>query len=158
MENIKGYILLAGILAIGVFIIGRYDGNLGNLQRTTMHYNEHSKKVAKICMGGEKADKSDYGIVRYEKFYERNQKSDAKAMFNFIISQIGEVHIGKSVKPRFIKRSERYFVCYGENTSIVVSYERFGRSEFGPPFYLVTLEYAETDYYDWEYLTWRINN
>lgn len=158
MKDIKGYALLAGIFILGFFVIARYDGSLGNLQRTTMRYKEQSKEVAEMCMLNAEVDTSDYGVVRYEKFYEQNQRADAEAMFDFIISQIGEVHIGKSVKPRFIKRNERYFVCYGERHSIIVTYERIGRSEFGPPYYFVTLEYAETDCYDWEYLTWRINN
>lgn len=149
------YILLAGLAIVYIALSNRYDGSFANLQVATIEHNEGSFEVWENSMHGAHIDEDN--ILKCDLFYEANERHNAITQFNYVISQIGRVHLKESIEPRFLNRNERYFVCRGEEWSIIVSYNRIGRTSFGAPLHVVSLEYAKTDDYDWGYLTRRVN-
>ena len=67
------------------------------------------------------------------------------------------MHIQDKIKVKYDHSSEKYFVCYGEEMSIIISYKKYDVSDGDFTVYAVTMQYVDTDSYDWGYLDSRIN-
>lgn len=152
----QGIYYLLMIIAFGSTCVGTIRGGKGgNYQDVKMTANFKSHVVAKVCLPNAEANTEEPGIVRYtDTFEERNAAEDK---FMQIIDKIGELHVQDKIKVKYDHSSEKYFVCYGDEMSIIVSYKKYDVSYGDFTFYAVTIQYVDTDSYDWGYLDSRIN-
>lgn len=151
--------IIGGIFIVVMTAIGFYSTCIGksdpsgwgtNCIECKMLYNEHSRKVAKTCLPNAKPNREEIEGVVYRESYE--DKDVALEVFRDIIETIGEYHAGGKVNADYGYRDEMYFVCYGEEQSIIVTYREYKK------FTSISIQYADTEKYDWDYLSSRIKN
>lgn len=148
-------ILFFGCLACYSFFstcVGKVDtnGQGTNYQECQMLRNENSHVVARECLPNAKPSRERAGGVVYRETYE--DEDEALDVFWNIIEKIGKHHAGGKVKTNYGHRDEMYFVCYGEGQSIIATYREYKK------FYAVSIQYVDTEKYDWDYLSSRIKN
>ena len=152
----QGIYYLLIIIAFGSTCVGTIGtGNGGNYQDVKMTANFKSHEVAKLCLPNAEPNTEEQGIVRYTDTYEERDAAEQK--FMQIIDKIGDVHVQDKIKVKYNRTSEKYFVCYGDEMSIIVSYRKYDISYNDFTFYAVTMQYVDTESYDWGYLDSRIN-
>lgn len=152
----QGIYYLLMIIAFGSTCVGTIgSGNGGNYQDVRMKANFRSHEVAKVCMPDAETDREEEGIVSYVATFEERDVAEDK--FIQIIRKIEEVHVREKIKAKYSNASEKYFVCYGDEMSIIVTFRKYAISKHDFTFYSVRMEYVDTDTYDWEYLDRRIN-
>lgn len=148
-------IIVAIALGYSIFTtcVGKSDpgGDGANYQDARMRINEYSYVVAQVCMPQVKPDYKPYGVVVFS--HDFKNERDANGMFYHIIDKISEHHTNGRLKAKYGNRQEKFFVCYGESRSIIVTCVRMKAS-----LYSVSIEYAKTESYDWDYLSNRIKH
>ena len=148
------YVLM--IIAFGSTCVGTIgSGNGGNYQDVKMTANFNSQEVAKRCLPDAEPNTEELGVVRYTDTFEERNAAEEK--FKQIIDMIGEVHVQDKIRVKYNQASEKYFVCYGDEMSIIVSYRKYDVSYGDLTFYAVSMQYVDTESYDWGYMDSLIN-
>lgn len=126
------------------------NGQGTNYQDCHMLRNENSHVVARECLPNAKPSRERAEWVVYRERYE--YEDEALDVFRNIIEKIGKHHAGGKVKTNYSHRDEMYFVCYGEEQSIIATFREHEK------FYAISIQYVDTEKYDWDYLSSRIKN
>lgn len=112
--------------------------------------------VVAECFPDAIIDTNTFGVTRYFEMYE--DSANARVVFENIVRKVCQEYVGRQVEPQCKKENKRIFACRGEETSVIVAYVYVSDCWFGPPYYGVSIEYAQTERYDWDYLSWRMTH
>ena len=157
MEKIKEWakkiaIAIVAVILFLFFCVGRIEVNGTNFQEVQMRANEGSKYVAQRYMPNAEPNYEEDGIVRYIETFEDKEKADE--LFLKLVEMVNNLHSGEKIN-RYGNHAERYLLCYGREQSILVSQREYKRRG-STMFYAVSMQYIETESYDWDNLTSRI--
>lgn len=153
LVTIGGYIFVAVLFLLNCL---ECDTNeKGNFYDCRMTKNKYARLVAQKCMPDADPITEEEGVVLYITTFDEEEKEDADKMFYSIIKNICDYHVGKQVKVDYGNHSEKIFLCYDEDISILVWYKKIN-TKFDYSFYAIDIEYVDTDLYDWDYLSSRI--
>lgn len=147
--------IVIGAIVIAIFLlfnIGSIDSSGINFQEVQMRANEGNKYIAQQYMPNAEPSYEEDGVVRYVETFD--YKEDADDLFLKLVEMVNNLHSGEKIK-KYGNHTQRYFLCYGREQSILVS-QRGYKVKGGFEFYSVSMEYLETESYDWDYLDSRI--
>ena len=157
MEKIKELlkkiaIALALVVAFFAYCVGNIGSGGVNFQEIPLRANKSSHYVAQRYLPDAEPNAERGGITRYTETFD--DKAEADELFDDIIEVVNNLHSGEKLK-RYGDYPEKILLCYGDENSIIVS-QRDYKTKGGLTFSAITIEYVETDSYDWDYLTKRI--
>ena len=143
---------IGAIIVFLLFNVGTIGGEGDNFQEVKMKTNEGSMLVAQKYMPNAEPNYEESGVIRYVETFD--EEDDADKLFLKLVEEVNNLHSGEKIK-KLGSNTERYFLCYGRESSILISQKEYAvKKDFS--FYSVSIQYIETESYDWDYLTSRI--
>ena len=149
------WIVMLGVSAFLFCVRSVDDGGHGtNYQECKLEKHMDSHHIAETYMQGARPFPTKEGGTHYIKVFSNEEES--LKLFNTLAKEITSYHSKGNFSNKYGRKSERYFVCYGEEKSIIVSHTHQKHRDKDK--YIVEVYYTDTTLFDWDYLSSRITN